>query len=278
MKKIICIFGTLLIAILAIFMLSCKNNFSEKNIVYVRQEIESVKTNNQQFEFFDSNITYEMSYIDNGEVMPYVLLTPSTANDNTQIPLIVWLHGKNYQNFSKEEFERKSLGNIIQNSELANFNAYVICPQMKNKYYASSWCNEFTKTNLANLMDKFMEQHNIDQNKIIISGSSLGGQGAIYMAVNMTEYFDRAVIFSGYPSASADCSNIEIPAIGYIGTAGEDINSIRFMKKYFAKQVGEENLKIVNASHSTLPEIGFNLDENENGKSDIIEWMLSELD
>ena len=297
MKKVKYIFEALLIAILAIFLLGCDN----ATVAYVQnienemhaEESEVVQTELEETELvetqpvetlpetFDENVTFNVSYVEDGEVMPYALIEPASVDNNTPMPLIVWLHGLGEVRISEEtkvseqEFLKKGPAAIIPSWELVNFNAYIICPHLKNAYYASNWCNEITETNLANLMDKFIAEHNIDQDKIIISGTSLGGQGAIYMAVNMTEYFNRAVVLNGYASL-AQCSDIEIPVRGYIGTIGkgEDETSSHFMTYYFAPQVGEDNLKVIDASHGGLPEAVFKLDNDGNGKSDVIEWML----
>ena len=49
------------------------------------------------------------------------------------------------------------------------------------------------------------------------------------------------------------------------------------MKNYFAKAFGEENLFSISTSHGAVPEKAFNIDSDENNRSDIIEWFLESV-
>ena len=287
MKKTNYIFASLLFIALAILLLGCSNtphaHSTEPTIICehpIETEEAMFETSNVEPAIIetqpepDENVSFDISYVDDGEAMPYALLAPSSANADTSIPLIVWLHGMDEQNLPEDSFLKTGLTEIIMNWELDYFNAYIICPQMKGNYYADSWSNPKAEENLAILLDKFISEHNVDLDKIIVSGSSLGGQGAIYMAVEMADYFDRAVVFSGYGS-TAKCSDIEIPVLGYLGTREKNEYIIKFMKCSFAP---EENclFKTLATSRFELPTVAFNLDEDENGMSDIVEWMLSD--
>lgn len=57
----------------------------------------------------------------------------------------------------------------------------------------------------------------------------MGGQGALYMAHELPEYFSKCVVLSGYNSG-VDISEISIPTIGFVGTraAGEDGASVNY--------------------------------------------------
>lgn len=57
-----------------------------------------------QAEIFDENITFSEEYVDYAGVIPYNLITPSTANASGNIPLILWLHGSGEVGKSKDEF------------------------------------------------------------------------------------------------------------------------------------------------------------------------------
>lgn len=231
---------------------------------------------NREFTF-DKNINYSIEYFRENGVMPYSLMTPSSVSDGKPKPVIVWLHGAGTRNNQKSLLESSyNLSTVISESELSNFDAYVLSPHLVGETY---WAQSKVKRELVKLLDKFISEHNVDKDNIVLIGGSLGGQGAIYMAANMPEYFSKVVVISGYnPTPGKKCPNIEIPTIGYIGTkeAGEDTKSINDMKNSFAAQVGEENIKVVEASHSNMPKEVYNIDEDGNGKSDVIEWLFSD--
>ena len=295
MKNLKNIFSSLLLIALAIFISGCNSTHSEATVettavhqehIEIEETIETTEATlpteteapietlpkKTRATAFDKDTTYEISFIDDGEIMPYALLTPSTANDYTDIPLIVWLHDRNEQNLSTSDFAKTGILGSISNWNLENFNAYIICPLLQGNYYAEYWCNPKTKTDLTNLLAKFISEHDIDKEKITVAGASLGAQGALYMSAEMDEYFTRGVIFSGY-SCGIPCSEIEIPVVGYRAVYGELEEVTYFMTVHFASS--EKCLcKKVKTNHYELPEVVFNTDRDENGRADIIEWML----
>lgn len=295
MKNFKNIFRSLLLIALAFFLTGCAVAHFEKNVdheEYIEIEETVCETTEssllteteltietlpveKQYNAFDKDITYEISYVDEGEVMPYALFTPSSADDDISIPLIVWLHDRNEHNLSEEEFIKKGFAGIISNWNLENFNAYIIYPQMKGSYYSEYWCNPNTKSHLTSLLDKFIAEHNINKDKIIVAGARLGAQGALYMSVEMVEYFDRAVIFSGY-SCGIQCSEIEIPVNGFLATYSE-LEEVSYFMNYHFSPLKNCKLQEIKTNRYDLLEVVLNLDRKSNGKSDIVEWMLSDI-
>jgi hypothetical protein len=107
----------------------------------------------------------------------------------------------------------------------------------------------------------------------------LGGDGAMYMACELPNYFSKLVVLSGYWS-SPNLEKIVIPTRGYVGTIqhGEDCRSVYYMTYDFATIFGKENLFIVEVSHGEVPKVTFTEDKNNNNRSDIIEWMFDKLE
>jgi pimeloyl-ACP methyl ester carboxylesterase len=228
---------------------------------------------------FDTNITFTYEYIVDGEVMNHLLYTPSTASESEAIPLIVWLHGSGEKYISGTYFVQRGLPQVLNNWVLEGFNAYVLCPQLAGNFGYGSWSVNYSADNLRILLDSFIEKYNVDTNNIIIVGHSLGGQGALYMAHQLSEYFSKCVVLSGYP-VSVDISEITIPTIGYVGTAraGEDQTSIDYMVNKFVPVFGESNMFTIATSHANLPNAVFNEDKDNNNRSDVIEWMFEDID
>ena len=221
------------------------------------------------------DITFSYEYISEEDVMPYGLFTPSTAKNNKKTPLIVWLHGSGEKNINKIDFPDRGLPYVLNTWTLEGFNAYVLCPHLTGKWNYGDWHNTKSKENIQTLIDKFTNEHNINTDKIIIAGHSLGAQGALYMAHELPDYFSKMVILSGFWT-NVDISKITIPSIGYVGmiSYGEHESSSNYMHRYFMPTFGQENTFIMQSSHSNLPFIAFNEDKDNNGNSDVIEWML----
>lgn len=223
---------------------------------------------------FDKNITFTYEYINNGDVMPYGLFTPSTASDGESKPLIVWLHGKGEFGITEAEFNNKSLPKILKESELEGFDAYVICPHVTGYWYAEHWFWNNAVDNVKNLLDWFIEEYNIDASRVVISGHSSGGVGAMWIAHELDGYFNKLVVMSG-AWIGDKIYEIDIPTIGYVENSGTHYN---FMKYTFEPVFGEESLTVYNASHSDINEIVFSEDLDGNNRCDVIEWMLEEVD
>lgn len=227
----------------------------------------------------EEQITFKSEYICEDGVMPYALYTPSTINESEKTPLIVWLHGSGEVGVGEKTFFNSGLLKVMNTWRRQGFNAYVICPQLAGNYNTGRWNKESTRDNLQALLDKFIEEHNINLDRIIVVGHSLGGQGALYMAHQLPEYFSRCVVLSGY-NPGIDISEIKIPTIGFVGleSAGEDSESVSYMKKYFMEVFGDENTFFFETSHGGIPSAVFSFDTDDDNKSDLIEWMLGEFE
>ena len=123
----------------------------------------------------------------------------------------------------------------------------------------------------------FISNHNVDTNKIIICGHSLGGIGTQYMAYELQDYFSAQTIISGYGVAT-DLTQIKIPTRAYVGqkSLGEDPNSEKYTMTKLKDVFGEEAIFSLETSHVFALKMAFTLDEDKNGCSDLLEWMFSQ--
>lgn len=223
------------------------------------------------------SIKMSYQYINDGTTMPYALYTPSSVNDNQGTPLIVWLHGSGELGVGESTFKKAGLPAVLNNWKLDGVNAYVICPHLTGKYY-SNWNTEKSLNNLNTLIEKLIKEKDIDTSKIVITGHSMGGRGAQYMAYYGTERYSAMVVLSGYYTG-LDLSKLDsMPILGYVGTtsAGEDSASYSYMVGTFKKTFGSDKVIVINTSHGALPREAFTADSNKDNKSDLFEWMLAQ--
>ena len=216
----------------------------------------------------DKNIKFTYKYVSDENYMPYALFTPSTANNNQDIPLIVWLHGGSEFNAKENIFKQYGLLKVLNEWKLDGFNAYVLCPHVAGNFFTSGvWVKEKTTNNLFNLIDKFVNENNINTNKIILAGHSQGGRGTLYAAYQRPEFFSALIVLS-----SAD-PTIDITALKHIPAKGYS-EGYKYMKSKFVNTFGKENYIEFNTTHGNIPNMAFNQDENKDNKSDLIEWAL----
>jgi len=223
----------------------------------------------EEFVTSSPDITFSYKYVPGNGHMPYGLFTPSTANDGKDIPLIVWLHGGGSTSLDEESFKKLDLMGILNNWKLDGFNAYVLCPKLTNEWSDGLWITEKSKDNLYSLIDKFIEENNINTDKIILAGFSQGARGVLYVPYFRPNFFSSLVVLSAF-DLKIDISSLKhIPARGYS-------EGFETMSKTFVNTFGKESYTEIKTEHDNLPNLVFNRDENKDNKSDVIEWMLTQ--
>lgn len=225
-------------------------------------------------EFFNKNQPEEniqLSYSFNDRsTMRYALYSPEGGSKTSNVPLIVWLHGSGEVNASESTFKSSGLLAVLNNWSLDGFNAYVLCP-----ISTGSWAN--ARSSLYDLINKIVQEKNINTNKIILVGHSMGAIGVFSIANGNVNYFSSYVVLSGYNSGvdlnQFKNSNIKI----YVGhpSYGEDSTSYNYTMGTLNNVFGASRIEVLNTSHGGLPKTVFNLDQNKDNKSDLIEWMIS---
>ena len=136
--------------------------------------------------------------------MRHVLFTPSSKDKYPKLPLIILLHGSGEVAKDKQRFLWSSFYYIMNNWNTEGFNAYVVYPQLYGNFYDNVWCSKTSKNNLKNLIEHLIATEKIDPQRIVIAGSSLGAQGAQYMAHEMPgslipwilQYFISSTVFA----------------------------------------------------------------------------------
>ncbi|MBE7704174.1 MAG: hypothetical protein E7Z90_00005, partial [Cyanobacteria bacterium SIG29] len=244
--------------------------------VAVKPTTTTIDIRNPNNNLFINNLDIDVNYINDGKSMPYALIAPKNVDPNAQLPVLVYLHGGGSCNGSGEYFTSRGIVKALSETELANFNGYIIAPHLASGY-EDTWIGDKAEANLRQLLNDFTSTHNVDRNNIALAGNSLGGQGTIYMAGKMGDVFSRAAVLSGYGQTAVDPSTIKIPIRGYVGTTskGEDPDSIYYMQKNFGAKIGEENITQIEASHNGLTNAVFNLDTDGNGVADVLEWLFT---
>ena len=224
----------------------------------------------EEYSFFDEDITFNYQYVDNEETLPYMLFYPQSKIE-TKKPLIIWLHGYCERNVDERTFLANGLPAVMNNWSSEGFDAYVLCPQL----LSGQWHFSNAKEQLLTLLNWFIPTYNIDTENIVIVGHSSGAQGALYMAHEMPEYFSKLVVLSGY-YPNIEISEISIPTIGYVGLVpyGEYEHIAQYMNSSFLSVFGKENMFYVQTWHANVPYVVFNEDKDQNNRSDIIEWMF----
>jgi predicted peptidase len=237
----------------------------------------------KNLDYFRADIFYNYEYVDSGEMIPHALFTPSTASEYKKIPLIVWLHGSSDKNVGQINFRSSGLLKVLSDwdsMKLDGINAYVLCPQLVNgDFWSPYWCTENSRNNLEVLIDYYVENYNIDPDKIAICGHSLGAQGTLYLAQTLPEYFCAMAPLSAY-NPCIPLTNTEIPTWCFVGQSsyGEDKTSVSYTFGNFKHAYGANCITSLPVSHANLPFTVFSMDEDLNNRTDLFEWFVTQME
>ncbi len=228
---------------------------------------------------FSMSTVFAGDYVADGKTMPFMLYTPSSADDYSSLPLIVWLHGVGGRSEVGESgfTAGTSFMAMMKNWKSTGFNAYVIGPHLTGTWDRGRWDCPASLQQVLDIINRLVEEgYNIDTSRIVVAGHSLGGQGVLYFAWSRPDIFKKAATLSPYYAQDVKMGEITVPIRAYCGTtsAGEAQHPVDLCHESFIPLFGAENCWFIECNHGRLPNRAFSLDENDDGRSDLIEWLL----
>lgn len=138
--------------------------------------------------------------LENGKTIGYWLYRPTRSTEE-KLPLIIYLHGISERGNNLDKLLNVSLPKYLYDGSEST-NAVVIAPQCPT---GTTWAKMTDQ--LMELIQKVVEEQNIDQSMISMTGHSLGGIGTLEMAIKYPDYFAAIAPVSANIDV-ADCSVI----------------------------------------------------------------------
>ena len=183
-----------------------------------------------------------------GEKLKYQLLKPvrTSALADSALPLVVFLHGAGERGADNEAQLKWGAWLFATDAMQENFPAYVIAPQCPADDSWAAYMSEDMEPKLYDeptralglalkLVDHMVENHNVDESRIYVTGMSMGGMGTWEMVMRRPERFAAAapVCGAGDPSAAVMEKLAEKPI--WIWHGGED----QVVKPEFSREMYE---------------------------------------
>ena len=271
-----------------------KRKAFEERLAAVKEQIDKLNIridySNFSWSYYDSYSGPISNY--NSNTMPYAIWGPSNINDlkEVSLPLIIWLHGgvvpSKYcyiENINKNRFI-KTISNW-SSTGLEPIPAIIIAPMFCDPV-ETNWGNPRAENTIKGIIEFAINEYNVDKNNIVLMGHSDGGSGVVYVSRKNQDLFSKLVVMSGFMGFNdAPDYYKRIPLKGYTTknpARGSDPNG-----------GGDGNTGMVNSfmrigrlsdlyqfpkevTHDEVQEKAMTLDENNNGKSDLIEWIIGE--
>ncbi len=180
--------------------------------------------------------------------IPYRLFIPEQTG--TKTPLVIALHGAGERgNDNKKHIEFHGLATVwVDSLNQKEHPCFVVAPQCPEgeKWVDINWGSEyydFQNTPISNelatvvdLIDSLLEKYPIDENRIYVTGLSMGGFGSWYLLMNNPNRFAAAIIMSGAADPQMALEIVEIPIWNFHGDVDKavPVEGSRNMMKAFS--------------------------------------------
>ncbi|UCE42929.1 MAG: prolyl oligopeptidase family serine peptidase [Candidatus Aminicenantes bacterium] len=189
----------------------------------------------------------KITELKSGLKLRYTLSLPRRYTPTTSYPLVVALHyGGNVTPFYSKDF----LASFVEPA-LEDLYAIMVAPDCPSE----GWINPVSETAILELMILLMEEYNIDSNRIILLGYSMGGAGTWYMVARHPDLFSAAVPISAPADMPAIPTIQDVPLYIIHGEKDElfpslDVKSLCQKQKNNGAEI--EMITVTGASHYQL--------------------------
>ena len=209
-------------------------------------------------------------YTDNGATINYWLYTPENATEN--MPLIVYLHGGSGKGDDLELITSvDGFPQYLRDGKIAP-NAYVLIPQVSSSF--RGWGE--IKTEIMKLITFVTNECKTDENRISLTGHSMGGTGVWMFALAYPNAFSAVAPLSG--SVTLTDANVQklknVPVWAMVGTDDTIVDpqsSINFIAELSKVNDKAKLTELDGADHFEVPNTSYLSSE-----FDLIGWLVQQ--
>ncbi|MFO7889562.1 MAG: alpha/beta hydrolase-fold protein [bacterium] len=182
--------------------------------------------------------------LQNNTKMRYTISLPESFSGDKKIPLILALH---YGGEVKPYYGKEYL-NILVKPAMKELKAIIAAPDCPG----DNWANPEADTIIMEFLEMITTEYNIDKNKIIITGYSMGGIGTWYLASRHPEVFSAVIPVSAIPDLK-DTQVVKDLPFFIIHSRNDKLFSIdslkKFIQMYRSKGGSIQFLEVQGVSH-----------------------------
>lgn len=143
----------------------------------------------------------------------YTLLIPSGYNAGQAAPLVLSLH---YGGVVVPYYGSRLL-EVLISPALEDLGAIIVAPEMVGQ----SWDSEESEKQVLDLIRAIKANYAIDENRTLVTGFSMGGRGAWYLAARHPDLFSAAIPISARPEDNATEVDWQVPLLVIHSVADE---------------------------------------------------------
>lgn len=196
----------------------------------------------------------------------YLIALPEGYDkENEAVPLLLFLHGAGERGNNLDLVKKHGPPKMVEKGH--DFGAIVVSPQCPK----NTWWTEHTDVLLA-LIDKIEKEHNVDRDRIYVTGLSMGGYGTFALSAAAPQRFAAAVPICGGGTRTQAKTLSSLPMWVFHGDADKVIpvdESTRMVKAM--NQVNGEHAKL------TIYEgVGHNSWDRAYGDKAMWKWLFEQ--
>ena len=133
----------------------------------------------------------------------YTIAIPTGYTGNKPVPLILALH---FAGHGTPFYGRVVLEELVEPA-LRGLGALIVAPDCTG----DGWSEPQSETDVLALLDYVSNNYAVDVNRILVTGYSMGGSGAWFLAARHPDRFSAAVVMSGWPSTEVERVDWQVP-------------------------------------------------------------------
>ena len=201
----------------------------------------------------------------NGTPRPYVVYVPREYDPEKPWPLVVFLHGRGERGDDGLQQSDVGIGHAIRKNP-ERFPCIVVMPQCPDTAYWNKFNDDITMS-----ITETMRDYNIDEDRVLLTGLSMGGYGTWVYGADHIETFAALmpICGGGRPADGPKLANIPIWA--FHGDADETVNISESQKMIDAvKKAGGK------PKFTVYKGVGHNSWDDAYGDPKAISWLLSQ--
>jgi predicted peptidase len=182
-----------------------------------------------------------LSYSEGDYTMPYRLYLPADYDAAQEYPLVLFMHGAGARGVDNQTHVSSHIGGLINRTE-NDYPAILVAPQLPPG--ETRWGPENTYDLTLGILDLVQQAYSVDEDRLYLTGLSLGGGGTSRYAVAFPYLFAAIAPMSGVidipPSMGEPLS--DIPTWLFHGNNDSVVN-VSTSRNYYLDVTGETSVE-----------------------------------
>jgi len=209
----------------------------------------------------------EQSLQVNGKTIPYLLYLPKNYNDQ-KTPLMLFLHGRGESSGPLSIVAKWGPPRLAEHGdELPYILVSPQCPEKEN------WGQSGQQELLLKLIEHIEKEFQVDQNRVYLTGLSMGGFGSWRLAADHPELFAAVVPICGGGKPEDASKLSSLPIWVWHGTDDKSVPVQRSIEMVDAiKKAGGKDIRF-----TTLEHVGHNSWEAAYATPELYQWLNSHV-